>query len=414
MVGNVPRGEIRAYGDSTAVLKLLSMVNSRKKLHRLKPRIRKRAAPGSKPGTVVIASDALPTTIRVMAYDKDHIVEEDIDDPAKLQAYLNDWPVVWIDVAGLGNEEKLRKIAEVFHIHPLALEDVAHVYQRAKVEAYDENLYIVLRIPDTSNKQLTEQFSMFLGKNYVVTFQERPGDNFDLVRAGLRHEKSLTRSGVRPDYLAYRLIDAAVDAYFPELERIGDLLDGLDEKATTAAIDRSFAELHAVRRELLMLRRAIWPLRDAMSELRSEVTPFISDPTRLYLRDCYDHAVQLIDLLESYRDIGGDVRDFYLSTISNRMNQVMKTLTVISTIFLPLSFIASIYGMNFNTDVSKWNMPELNWRYGYPFALALMAAVAIGMLINFKLRGWLSGDPSEEDERARQGDKETRRGASEN
>jgi magnesium transporter len=168
---------------------------------------------------------------------------------------------------------------------------------------------------------------------------------------------------------------------------------------------KAFAALHAVRRELLMLRRAIWPLRDAMSEMRSETTPFISDTTRLYLRDCYDHAVQLIDLLESYRDIAGDVRDYYLSTISNRMNQVMKTLTVISTIFLPLSFIASIYGMNFDPDVSRWNMPELHWRYGYPFALGLMAVVAIGMLLNFKLRGWLEGDPSKngDDEQKQKG-----------
>jgi magnesium transporter len=373
------------------------MANPIKKLRRLKPRVRRRAAPGSKPGTVVIASDAQPTTIRVMAYDKDRIVEESIDDPSELQSYLNKWPVVWADVVGLGSEDVLRKVAQVFHIHPLALEDVAHVYQRAKVEPYDENLYIVLRIPDTSKEQLTEQFSMFLGKNYVVTFQERPGDNFDLVRAGLRHEKSVTRQGVLPDYLAYRLIDAAVDAYFPQLERIGDVLDKLDEQVTGSAIQQSFADLHAMRRELLLLRRAIWPLRDAMSELRSEVTPFVSDTTRLYLRDCYDHAVQLIDLMESYRDIGGDVRDFYLSTISNRMNQVMKTLTVISTIFLPLSFIASVYGMNFE------HMPELNWKYGYPFALTLMAVVATGMLLNFKWRGWLNHDPSVDDENGKPG-----------
>jgi magnesium transporter len=368
------------------------MANHIRKLRRLKPRIRKRAAPGSKPGTMVIPPDAQPTTIRVMAYDKDRVVEAAIDNPGELQSYLNTWPVAWVDVVGLSNEETLRKIAEVFHIHALALEDVVHLYQRAKVEPYDANLYIVLRIPDPSHEQLTEQFSLFLGKNYLVTFQERPGDNFDLVRAGIRHEKSATRQGVRPDYLAYRLIDAAIDAYFPALEKIGDVLDGLDEKATSSAIDRSFAELHAVRRELLMLRRAIWPLRDAMSELRSEVTPFVSDSTRLYLRDCYDHAVQLIDLLESYRDIGGDVRDYYLSTISNRMNRIMKTLTVISVIFLPLSFIAGVYGMNFD------HMPELHWKYGYPFALAIMAVVAAGMLLNFKLRGWLESDPSEEDE----------------
>ncbi|MEX0610991.1 MAG: magnesium/cobalt transporter CorA, partial [Pirellulales bacterium] len=342
-------------------------------LRRTKPRIRRRTPPGTKPGTVSIRPDARPTTIRVMAYDKERVVVRTVDDPRELQSLLDQWSVVWIDVDGLGSENLLRAIADIFHIHPLALEDVVNVYQRAKVEAYDENVFIVLRIPDPSNEQLTEQFSLFLGKNYVVTFQERPGDNFDLIRAALRHEQSVTRQSVRPDYLAYRLIDAAIDAYFPVLETIGDHLDRLDDPTSVAETDRAFAELHAVRRELLMLRRAIWPLRDAMGELRSDLTPFITDATRLYLRDCYDHAVQLIDLLESYRDIAGDVRDYYLSSISNRMNETIKTLTVIATIFLPLSWIAGVYGMNFNTKVSPWNMPELNWRYGYPFALALMA-----------------------------------------
>jgi magnesium transporter len=227
------------------------------------------------------------------------------------------------------------------------------------------------------------------------------------VRDGLRYEQSVTRQSVRPDYLAYRLIDAAIDAYFPVLESIGDHLDSLDDPDDGRNTAKAFAELHAVRRELLMLRRAIWPLRDAISELRSEMTPMISDTTRLYLRDCYDHAVQLIDLLESYRDIAGDVRDYYQSTISNRMNQVMKTLTVISTIFLPLSFIAGVYGMNFNTGVSPWNMPELNWRFGYPFAIGLMALVAAGMLLNFKWRGWLDGDPTHRVEDEQPDDKPT-------
>lgn len=365
-----------------------------KKLKRWRPRIRRQTKPGAKPGTVVIPPGAHQTTIRVMAYDKDRCVEEQVDDPAKLTGFLDKWPVVWIDVIGLANEDKLREIAKVFSIHPLALEDVVHVYQRAKIDSYENNLYIVLRIPDPSHEQLTEQFSLFLGKNYVLTFQERPGDNFELVRGGLRLEKSVTRQGIRPDYLAYRLIDAAIDAYFPVLESIGDHLDVLDDAIDPKSTNAAFTELHTVRRELLMLRRAIWPLRDSMSELRSETTPLIADSTRVYLRDCYDHAVQLIDLLEAYRDIAGDVRDFYLSTISNRMNQVMKTLTVISTIFLPLSFIAGVYGMNFNPAASPWNMPELNWFFGYPFAIALMAIVGIGMMINFKLRGWLAGDPT--------------------
>jgi magnesium transporter len=259
------------------------------------------------------------------------------------------------------------------------------------VDTYEEHLFCVLRIPDTSHEQITEQFSLFLGQNYLVTFQERPGDNFDLVRAGLRHEHSVTRQGVRPDYLAYRLIDASIDAYFPILEALGNRLDTLDERTGAGDGQEAFADLHGVKRELLLLRRALWPLRDAISELRSEVTPFITDTTRVYLRDCYDHTVQLIDLLESYRDIAGDVRDFYLSSISNRMNEIMKTLTVISTIFLPLSFIASVYGMNFT------NMPLLHWRYGYAVSLGMMLAVAVGMLLNFKWRGWLRGDMSREE-----------------
>jgi magnesium transporter len=307
---------------------------------------------------------------------------------------------VWVDIVGLGSGTTLRAVADIFHFHPLALEDIVHVHQRAKVDPYDENVLCVLRIPDPTNEQLTEQFSLVVGKNYLITFQERPGDCFDLIRAGIRHEQSVMRLGIKPDFLAYRLIDAAIDAYFPVLEGIGDHLDRLDDQVSAAESHAGFAELHSVKRELLMLRRAIWPIRDAINELRRDTTPFIGNETRVYFRDCYDHTVQLIDLLESYRDIAGDVRDFYLSAISNRMNEIMKTLTVIATIFLPLGFIAGVYGMNFNTKVSRWNMPELNWRYGYPYSLALMAAVAAGMLMFFRHRGWLRGDPSR-DERHR-------------
>lgn len=371
------------------MLQSAAMANRAKKSRRLKPEVRKRTAPGAKPGTIAIQPGAHPTIIRVMAYDHDRVIEEKIDDPNALRQLLGKWPVVWVDVVGLGTETKLRAIADIFKIHLLAFEDVVHLHQRAKVDPYENGLYIVLRIPDPSNEQLCEQFSLFLGKNFLVTFQERPGDCFDLVRSGLRLRESAARQGVHPDYLAYRLIDAAIDAYFPLLETIGDHLDELDEPDAMTNSRAEFHELHVVRRELLMLRRAIWPLRDAISELRSEMTPFVSDETRVYLRDCYDHAVQLIDLLESYRDIAGDVRDYYLSSISNRMNEIMKTLTVIATIFLPLSFIAGVYGMNFNTTVSKWNMPELNWKFGYLFALGLMSIVAFGMLYLFKRRGWL-------------------------
>jgi magnesium transporter len=373
------------------------MTNHRRNRRRLKPRIRQKTTVGAKPGTFAISPDASPTTIRIMAYSQEQVVEQVIDDPHELKELLGHWPVLWVDVVGLGSEEKLRAIAEVFKIHPLALEDVVHVHQRAKVDPYDSNLFCVLRIPDPSNVDLTEQFSMVLGKNYLVTFQERPGDCFDVIRNAIRNDASATRHGVQPDYLAYRLIDASIDAYFPVLEGIGDHLDRLDDRSIQDS-RAAFAELHAVKRELLMLRRAVWPLRDALNELRRETTPFISDTARVYLRDCYDHAVQLIDLLESYRDIAGDVRDFFLSSISNRMNEVMKSLTLIATIFLPLTFIAGVYGMNFDPDAGPWNMPELRWPYGYIYSLVLMLVVGVGMYAYFKSRGYLVGDPSHDHE----------------
>jgi magnesium transporter len=389
------------------------MSNRSKRWRRLKPKVRQRREPGAIPGTLTIDPDAHPTTIRVMAYDQQHVIDQKIEDPHQLKAILEKFPAVWVDVAGLGSEDKLRALGDLFQIHPLALEDVVHLHQRAKVDVYDNCAYIVLRIPDSTEDHLTEQFSLFLGKNYLLTFQERAGDCFDTVRAALRQEHSTARHCVRVDYLAYRLIDSAIDAYFPVLEKIGDHLDRLDDPVAILNTKSAFGELHVVRRELLMLRRAIWPLRDVINLLRSESTSFVTDETRVYLRDCYDHSVQLMDLLESYRDITGDVRDYYLSTIRNRMNEIMKSLTLIATIFLPLSFIASLFGMNFNTAVSKWNMPELNWKYGYPYALALMLVVAVGMYWWFRWRGYLarlSIEPTEgEREKGRRGEGKEKR-----
>jgi magnesium transporter len=375
---------------------------------RLQPRIHRRAAPGTKPGTLNIAHDALPSSIDVIAYSKDRILEKSVRQLKELTQIVHEWPVVWVNVVGLGTEATLLGLAETFQIHPLALEDVVNVHQRAKVDPFDTNIYCVFRMPEPDRDQLTEQLSLLVGKNFVVTFQEGPGDCFELVRARLRQEHSIMRRETQADYLAYRLIDAVIDAYFPIVERIGERLDELDERTSRGDGQSAFAELHRVKRELLMLRRALWPLRDALSVLRAEATPFVSDQTRVYLRDCYDHAVQLIDLLEAYRDICGDLRDFYLSSISNRMNEVMKTLTVIATIFIPLSFIAGLYGMNFDTD-SPWNMPELEWYFGYPFALGLMATMAGGMLLMFKRRGWLGGSARDVEETPRGEAREERR-----
>lgn len=376
-----------------------------KKRRKLRPRIRRRAAPGTAPGTMNVAPDALATQIDVMAYDKDRCVEKSRVTVAQLDEFVNRWPVVWVNVIGLGSEATLRGIAEKFHIHPLAMEDVVNVHQRAKADQYEQNVYCVVRMSDAAKDELTTQLSIVLGKDYLVTFQEGPGDCFDLVRNRLRHEQSVMRQQTQADYLAYRLIDAVVDAYFPILERVGDKLDELDDRASSGHGQATFAELHVMKRELLLLRRAVWPLRDAIRELQIEDTPFISVQTRLFLRDCHDHAIQLIDLVEAYRDISSDLRDFHLSSVSLRMNEIMKTLTIIATIFMPLSFIAGLYGMNFNPDASPWNMPELNWRYGYPFALAIMAVVALIMLSYFKRHGWIWRGKSTDESQA-----ETRKG----
>jgi magnesium transporter len=244
----------------------------------------------------------------------------------------------------------------------------------------------------------TEQLSLFLGQGFVVTFQERVGDCFDPVRARLRKGGPIRTRG--PDYLTYALIDALVDSWFPVLEQHGERLEDLEDEILVHPARRTIARIHELRRDLMALRRAVWPLRDALGALCRDPTPLIAGETRTYLRDCYDHAVQIIDLLESGRELSADLTDAYLSNINNRMNEIMKVLAVIATIFLPLSFIASVYGMNFHTDKSPWNMPELAWRFGYPFALGLMVLTVIGMLFFFWRRGWLRSEMSSEQERS--------------
>src|SRR4030095_7850244 len=234
----------------------------------------------------------------------------------------------------------------------------------------------------------TEQLSIFLGRNYVLTFQEHPGDCFDTVRDRISKAGGRIRN-CGPDYLAYALIDAFIDDYFPVLEKYGERLEELEDEVITRADTQVIAQIHQVKRDLLVLRRAIWPLREAVNSLVRDPTPLISEETRIYLRDCYDHAVQLIDLLENYREIASSLVEVYLSSVSNRLNEIMKVLTIFTVVFIPLNFIASIYGMNFNTESSPWNMPELNWRYGYPFTLGLMAAVALSMLIFFRKKKWI-------------------------
>jgi len=253
--------------------------------------------------------------------------------------------------------------------------------QRPKTEWYEHYVYCVLRIVHVEDGYSTEQLNLFLGANFVLTVQERPGDCFDPVRERIRRAGSRHR-GNGADYLAYSLLDTGIDSYFPVLEYFGEALDGVEDELTREPTPQTLEDIQELRRALIQFRRAAWPLREVVNGLQRETSPLITDSTRLYLRDCYDHTVQILDLLETDRELGADLMDVYLSSVSNRMNEVMKVLTIIATIFIPMTFVASIYGMNFEY------MPELHRRWGYPFALALMAMIGGGLAWWFKRRGW--------------------------
>jgi magnesium transporter len=296
--------------------------------------------------------------------------------------------VTWVSVEGLGDAAMIKKLGAHLNLHPLALEDVVNVHQRPKVDNYGDQLFVVMRADGSDEGFDTRQIGMFLGKRYVVSFQESRIHGFTEVARRLeQNEPQLRGSGA--DYLLYCLIDAVIDDYFPLLEDYGDRLDALDNEVSTKPRKNIVAEVHSLRQELLAVRRAVWPIRDAINTLLRDHSDKICNETRFYFRDCYDHAIQLIDVIETDREMCNGARDYYLSIISNRMNEIMKVMIVISTLFMPLSFIAGVYGMNFNTEVSHWNMPELNWQLGYPFSLALMGLTTIGLLVYFWRNKWL-------------------------
>ncbi len=367
--------------------------HSKRRLKRLK----RRTPIGAAPGTLIADPSAPKPVIRLIAFGPDVVEEHRIGNLPQLQEELRAPgrpPVVWIDIVGLGDAAVISGIGELMGLHKLALEDVINVHQRPKLDLFEGWLYFVARMaepPESPAEPLTtDQLSIFLGPDFVVTFQERPGDNFDPIRARIRENVGRTRAR-GPDYLAYALLDAVVDGYFPFLERLGERLEAIEERVITGRRDHTPAEIHRIKRDLLTVRRAMWPLRDALGSLHRDDTPMVKEETRLFLRDCYDHTVQVIDLVETYREIGSDLMDVHLSQLNYRTNEVMKLLAVIATVFIPLNFIAALYGMNFDPDVSPLNMPELRWRYGYPAALLLMLAVAGSMLVMFRRRGWLGG-----------------------
>ncbi len=360
----------------------------------------RRTEPGAPPGSVISLPDALPPKMQVFSYGPGKLIERDITSPNELTELVGRLPVTWVNVDGLGHADTIQKMGEIFSLHPLALEDVVHVHQRSKVEDYAGQLFIVARMvrmrppdavkddADAREKLETEQISMFLGKDFVLTFQEEgEEDCLEPLRERLRKDLGRARQS-SPDNLAYAILDAVTDGYFPVIEWYSEELDRVEDALDHGPTVEQLRRIHRLRADLLTLRRSAWPLRDALQHLQRDTYPLITPETRVYLRDCFDHTVQIIDVLETYREICGDLREFYFSTLGQRTNEIMKVLTIISTIFIPLSFVAGVYGMNFNTEISKWNMPELNWRLGYPFSLAIMSAITAGLLYYFWRKGW--------------------------
>jgi magnesium transporter len=351
--------------------------------------------PGEPPGALKPREEAArhPPVISLIEYDREHLEERTIANKEELLPLLDNQRITWINIDGLGDVDVLRTLGTQFSLHPLALEDVLATGQRPKMEQYDDYLFIIAQMLYLNPKKQMcgEQVSMFLGKNFLITIQEEGDfDVFEPVRARIRAANgSIRKRGA--DYLAYALLDSIVDHYYPVLESVGASIDRIEDKLS-ALVESPVNELHRYKRTLSQIRRFIWPVRDLVNSLMHEETGLVTKGTKVYLRDCYDHTVQLMDLVESYRDVLSGLMELYLSSVGIRTNQIMKVLTVISSIFIPLTFIVGVYGMNFAREVDgkklPWNMWELYQPYGYISVMLFMLGVACFQIYYFKKRRW--------------------------
>jgi magnesium transporter len=343
---------------------------------------------GLSPGTLVhIGKKKIEKVgIRLIDYDEGQLQEKE---PKAIEECFpfKDLPTVtWVNIDGLHDIQIMEKVGKHFNLHPLVMEDILNTEQRPKIEDFDDYIFIVLKMlycDEGDDEIQAEQVSIILGSNFVLSFQEREGDIFNPLRERIRSGKGRVRK-MGPDYLAYCLLDAIVDNYFVVLEKLGEQIEGMEEELVTNPTPETLQRIHNLKREMIFLRKSVWPLREVVSRLERGESELIKESTGIYLRDVYDHTIQVIDTIETYRDMLSGMLDIYLSSISNRMNQVMKVLTIIATIFIPLTFVAGIYGMNFQY------MPELKWHWVYPWAFWLvMLGVAGVMLVYFKRKRWL-------------------------
>ena len=347
---------------------------------------------GLPPGTAVYVGEERtgPIKVTLTDYDRDNYTSLAELDEDNLKHLATTSSCTWLNIDGIHDVELIKKVGDIFNLHSLTVEDILNTRQRAKVEIYDNYIYFVARLPefDEENKQVTlEQVSFILTDHVLLTFQEKESNAFNEVRKRIATGKGRIRK-MCVDYLTYALLDSVVDNFFVVLENMGEELEELEEELLENPQPSTLHRIHLMKREMILLRKAVWPLREMIGTIQRDEVTFLGQEISFYLRDLYDHTVQVMETVETFRDIISGMLDIYLSSVSHRTNEVMKVLTIFAAIFIPLTFIAGLYGMNFNTAKSPFNMPELNWAYGYPFALGLMAAVTIGMVIFFKRNKW--------------------------
>ncbi|PKN62912.1 MAG: magnesium and cobalt transport protein CorA [Deltaproteobacteria bacterium HGW-Deltaproteobacteria-15] len=342
---------------------------------------------GMAPGTMVFIGERKQEKARIDVIEYDDTKLNELRDVSadRCMEFAKSSGVTWINVNGIHDIALVEILGKGFNLHPLTLEDIVSTAQRLKIEEFPSYVFIVLKMMSfnqAANSVEIEQVSLIVGENYVISFQEQEGDVFNTVRDRMRTAKGRIRA-MKSDYLAYSLMDAIVDQYFVAVERIGDRIEDIDDRILAEPKPKDINEIHGLKRDILSLRKAVWPLREEIGRLEKSESSIIGPETKVFWRDLYDHTIQIIDMVETYRDILGGLQDTYLSSISNRMNEVMKVLTIIATIFIPLTFIVGVYGMNFE------HMPELKWPFGYYLVWTVMLVIGIGLLAYFKRKKWI-------------------------
>jgi len=357
------------------------MMNPRKLIRKRGKKI------GLPPGTPVYVGERKDEKVKIsiIDYDETQYQEKEAKTIEECFPFKDSPTVTWINIDGIHEVSIIEKIGKHFDLHPLIMEDIVNTEQRPKMEDFGHYLYVVLRMlyfDDEAHEVKGEQVSLILGQNVVISFQEKEGDIFNPIRERVRNNKGRIRK-MGADYLAYSLLDTIVDNYFTILEKLGDRIEEMEERLVTDPRPETLQEIHKLKREMIFLRKSVWPLREVINGLERGESSLVHKTSRIYLRDVYDHTIQVIDTVETFRDMLSGMHDTYLSSISNRMNEIMKVLTIIATIFIPLTFIAGVYGMNFKF------MPELEWRWAYFIVWLVIVIVAVSMIFFFRKKKWL-------------------------